>query len=282
MLFFSGCKINLGLHIVRKRDDGFHDIETIFYPVGWRDAIEYLPAGKTLIEILGRELEGNPNDNFVLKAYNALVELKPLPPLHFKLLKNIPAGAGLGGGSANAAATLKQLNTDFEINLSGEALAKLALSIGSDCPFFLQNKPCVATGRGEVLKAIDVDLSNYWIVVVFPNVHVNTAWAYKTFAQRNLYANVESDLVEIVKQPIDTWKENLINDFEQIVFNAHTTLSEMKTALYELSAVYASLSGSGSSLFGIFKSKPDERVLANVLKVEQENIWVEKGVTFSA
>ena len=273
---------------MRKRDDGFHDIETVFYPVNWKDAIEYLPVEKTSIEILGRALEGNPADNFVLKAYNALVEVKALPPLHFKLLKNIPAGAGLGGGSANAAATLKKLDADFEIGLSDDALAKLALNIGSDCPFFLQDQTCVATGRGEVLKPIEVDLSKHWLMVIFPDVHVNTAWAYKTFAQRNLYSNVQNDfhqggqVVETLKQPVETWKENLANDFEQIVFEAHPALSEVKKALYKQGAVYASLSGSGSSLFGIFETKPDESELANVLKVKPENIWVEKGRSFSA
>jgi len=280
MLFFSGCKINLGLRIVRKRHDGFHDIETVFYPVGWKDAIEFLPGHETNIEILGRTFDGNASDNYVLRAYNALAKKHPLPKLHFKLLKNVPAGAGLGGGSANAALTLKQLNDSFEIGLVENELSELTQSIGSDCAFFLRGVPCLATGRGEKLEPVEVDLSGYWLFVLFPEIHVNTAWAYKTFAQRGRYYNSEIPLTEIIHQGVDAWKVGLINDFEDVVFDVHPALEKIKTDLYENGAVYASLSGSGSALFGWFEQKPDGAMLCKTLGIKPENHWLEPGRRF--
>jgi 4-diphosphocytidyl-2-C-methyl-D-erythritol kinase len=277
MIFFSGCKINLGLRIIEKRADDFHNIETIFYPVNWKDAIEYLPAKETSIEVLGRKLESSPNDNYVIRAYNALKKNYDLPNLQFKLLKNVPAGAGLGGGSANAAATLLQLNKDFQLNISQNDLVEMAASIGSDCAFFLDNSPSHATGRGEILETVKVDLKNYWLLILFPNVHVDTSWAYQTFAQKkDIYNDVEQSLQAIIHQPVSTWKNSLRNDFEALVFEAQPHLEKVKSALYQSGAVYSSLSGSGSSLFGLFGEKPDAVKIAESLEIGSNDWWLEQ------
>ena len=271
MLFFSGCKINLGLRILRKRDDGFHDIETIFYSVPWHDAIEYQPSDKTSIEILGRTLDGAAEDNTVIKAYRLLKQKHDLPPLHFMLLKNVPSGAGLGGGSANAAAVLKKLNEDFAFNLSENDLTTHAATIGSDCAFFIRDKPCVATGRGEKMTSVEVELKGRWLLVIYPNVHVNTAWAYRTFSQAGKYNQSNATLTDVIHQGVETWKQDLRNDFEDVVFAAHPQLQKIKEHLYDVGAIYAAMSGSGSALFGLFDEKPDEESIGAALGITPLN-----------
>ena len=253
MLVFPNCKINLGLHILGKREDGFHNLETVFYPVPFRDALESIPSTNTEIEFTatGLAVNGKAADNLCVKAYHLLKKDFPeLPAVKIHLHKAIPLGAGLGGGSADAAFMLKLLNEKFHLNLSTDQLINYALQLGSDCPFFIINKPCFATGRGEVLEEITLDLSVYKIVLINPGIHINTGWA---FSNITLALPVKS-IKEIIQQPIHTWKNELKNDFETAVFTAHPAIKEIKESLYAQGAIYAAMSGSGSTVFGIFDS----------------------------
>lgn len=254
MLIFPNCKINLGLHILAKREDGFHNLETVFYPVAWKDALELISAANNTTDIeftaTGLTVDGNAADNLCVKAYHLLKKDFPqLPAVKIHLHKTIPMGAGLGGGSADAAFLLKLLNQKFQLNLSTPKLLNYALQLGSDCPFFIINKPCFATGRGEVLEEIKVDLSEYKIVLINPGIHVNTGWAFSNITP----ALPKKSVKEIVQQPIETWKDELKNDFEVPVFAAHPQIKEIKESLYQQGAMYAAMSGSGSTVFGIFE-----------------------------
>lgn len=252
MLSFPNCKINLGLHILGKRDDGFHNLETVFYPVPFKDALELIPSTNTGIEFTatGLAVDGNAADNLCVKAYHLLKKDFPeIPTIKIHLHKAIPLGAGLGGGSADAAFMLKLLNEKFKLNLSTDQLINYALQLGSDCPFFIINKPCLATGRGEMLEEIAVDLSAYKIVLINPGIHINTGWAFSNITP----AQPARSIKEIIQQPVNTWKDELKNDFESAVFTAHPAIKEIKEALYTQGAVYAAMSGSGSTVFGIFE-----------------------------
>ncbi len=254
MLLFPNCKINLGLHISNKREDGFHNLETVFYPVVLRDALEIIPSHNTEKKIeysaTGIQVDGNEIDNNCIKAYHLLKKDFPgLSPIKMHLHKAIPMGAGLGGGSADGAFTLLLLNNKFKLNLSTPALLNYAAQLGSDCPFFIINSPCYATGRGEILKTIGLDLSSYKIVLVNPGLHINTAWA---FAQLALALPPQSIAVTI-EQPITTWKTDLQNDFEMPVFEKYPSIKNIKEKLYAAGALYAAMSGSGSTVYGIFE-----------------------------
>lgn len=255
MLVFPNCKINLGLHILGKREDGFHNLETVFYPIPFRDALELIPNTNNdpAVEFTGTGLaiDGNTADNLCVKAYHLLKKDFPqLPAVKIHLHKAIPLGAGLGGGSADAAFMLKLLNEKFKLNLSIDQLINYALQLGSDCPFFIINKPCFATGRGEVLEEIAVDLSAYKMILINPGIHINTGWAFSNITP----ALPERSVKEIIQQPIGNWKEELKNDFETAVFTAHPAVKEIKESLYTQGAIYAAMSGSGSTVFGIFSS----------------------------
>lgn len=255
MIVFPNCKINLGLHILNKREDGFHNLETVFYPLPLKDALETIPASDSETEFTGTGLavDGNPADNLCVKAYHLLKKDFPqLPAIKIHLHKAIPMGAGLGGGSADAAFMLKMLNEKFKLHLTTSILIDYALQLGSDCPFFIINKLCFATGRGEKLEEINLDLSAYKIVLINPGIHINTGWAFSNISP----ALPEKSLKEIIQQPIHTWKEELKNDFETPVFAAHPAIKEIKEALYAQGAVYAAMSGSGSTVFGIFQQDP--------------------------
>lgn len=301
MLLFPNCKINLGLHILNKREDGYHNLETVFYPVKWRDALEVIRRddgrqtmddSKTLseredsetlsgpvpqtagvegsVEVIERSrdnevtfsntglpIPGDEANNLCIKAYHLLKKDFPsLPPVQMHLHKAIPMGAGLGGGSADAAFALKLLNDLFQLKLSTQQLIDYALQLGSDCPFFIINKPCFATGRGEILETVELDLSAYHFAIVNPGIHVNTGWA---FAQLNIRSDHETwaDLRTIIQQPIETWKDQLINDFEEPVSKAHPEIATIKQQLYNAGAVYASMTGSGSTVFGVFEKEPE-------------------------
>jgi 4-diphosphocytidyl-2-C-methyl-D-erythritol kinase len=256
VISFPNCKINLGLHILGKREDGFHNLETVFYPVPFKDALELIPSTNTEIEFTatGLAVDGNSADNLCVKAYHLLKkDFTEMPAVKIHLHKAIPLGAGLGGGSADAAFILKLLNEKFQLNLSTDQLINYALRLGSDCPFFIINKPCFATGRGEVLEEITVDLSAYKIVLINPGIHINTGWAFSNITP----ALPVKSIKEIIQQPINTWKEELNNDFETAVFNAHPAIKEIKETLYAQGAIYAAMSGSGSTVFGIFNSTMD-------------------------
>jgi 4-diphosphocytidyl-2-C-methyl-D-erythritol kinase len=249
MIQFPNCKINLGLSILSKRADGYHELETVFYPIAVSDALEILPTANLTMTHSGIAVPGDPTQNLCLKAYHLLKKDFPqLPPVQIHLHKNIPMGAGLGGGSSDGTAALIILNQQFDLGLNDQQLIDYASQLGSDCPFFVYNKACHATGRGEILKPIALDLSNYQFLLVHPGVHIATAWAFQ-----QLNPNTKSESIQsIIEKPITDWKKNLINDFEAPVFKAEPTLLQIKDQLYQLGAIYASMSGSGSSLFGIF------------------------------
>lgn len=254
MIAFPNCKINLGLNIIRKRSDGFHDLETVFYPIAVKDALEIIPAqqpqnNNITFSSSGLLVDGNINDNICIKAYNLLLKDYPsIAPIQMHLHKNIPMGAGLGGGSADGAFTLIMLNEQFRLNLSNQQLAVYALQLGSDCPFFIYNTACFASSRGEEITPIHLDLSNYSFVIVNPGIHVNTGWAFQQI-QPTL---PQKSIQKIIQQPIETWKTELINDFEEPVSKAHPEIAKIKVELYSKGALYASMSGSGSTFFGIF------------------------------
>lgn len=255
MIVFPNCKINLGLHIIRKREDGFHDLETIFYALPLTDALEIIQeTGSTKessISTTGITIDAKPEENICLKAYHLLKKDFDLPAVKIHLHKKIPVGAGLGGGSADGAFTLLLLNKKFNLGISEEKLLAYALELGSDCPFFIKNKPCYALKRGELLKEMELDLNKYKIVVVHPGITVNTGWAFSKITP----VENRTAINEIVQLPIENWKDTLVNDFEEVIFKEYPAIQKLKGHLYTAGALYASLSGSGSSVFGIFSKE---------------------------
>jgi 4-diphosphocytidyl-2-C-methyl-D-erythritol kinase len=249
MIIFPNCKINLGLHILRRRPDGFHDLETVFYPLPLRDALEVVSDDDLQFGSSGIPVPGDEQDNLCLKAWHLLkADFPDLPPVKIHLHKHIPIGAGLGGGSADAAFMLQLLNDKFRLGISDEQLIAYAARLGSDCAFFIRNKPCYATGRGEVLEPLELDLSQYSWLLVYPGIHVNTGWAFGQITPRV----PEQKLQQSILQPVEEWRNGVYNDFEAPVFRAHPVLEEIKAQLYEAGALYATMSGSGSAMVGIF------------------------------
>lgn len=252
MISFANAKINLGLHITRKREDGYHELETIFYPFPLYDIIELSrkDAGETTMEITGVDLPLD-DDNLCLRAYRLLAAQYALPPVHLHLHKQIPFGAGLGGGSSDAAFVLRMLNDEFSLGMSTAQLEAEAATLGADCPFFIANKPMYATGIGTKLTAIDLDLSEKYMVLIKPNVQVSTADAYRGVSP----TPAEFNLVDSVKLPLQDWKFYIKNDFEDSIFMQYPEIHDAKWFLYEQGAVYASMSGSGSTVYGIFDAQ---------------------------
>ncbi len=249
MVSFPNCKINLGLNVLRKRPDGYHDIETVFFPVQIKDAIEVIVKETFQFSTSGLQIEGD-QENLCVKAYHLLKKDFPqLQNVQMHLHKAIPMGAGLGGGSANGAFVLKLLNKKFDLSLSEKQLIEYAFQLGSDCPFFILNKPCFAKGRGEIFEQIDRDLAAFKIVIIHPDIHISTAWAFSNINP----AIPKKSVREIIKQPIQTWKEELKNDFEEDVFIQHPEIKNIKAELYNAGAIYAAMSGSGSAVYGIFE-----------------------------
>ena len=259
MIVFPNCKINLGLHIVRKREDGYHELETIFYPVPLKDSLELIidtDSSKKGIEFTqsGIEVKGEQNDNLCVKAYNILAADFPnIPAVKVHLHKAIPMGAGLGGGSADAAFMLKLLNEKCNLSITDEKLMQYALKLGSDCPFFIYNKPCIAKGRGEKLSPIALDLKGYQLVIINPGIHVSTASAFSGITPKDPINTLE----KIANSSIQDWKGVLVNDFENSIFSAYPEIEKIKNMLYEKGATYSSMSGSGSSVYAIFPSNAD-------------------------
>lgn len=254
MVVFPNCKINLGLHITAKRADGYHNIETVFYPIPFHDVLEVILAEEKLLlfSTSGEILDADDTNNLCIKAYQLLQrDFSHLPAIKMHLHKAIPAGAGLGGGSADAAFTLQLLNSKYSLGLSKQQLLSYALQLGSDCPFFVYNTPCIATGRGEILEPVAIDLSNYNLLLVNPKIHIPTARAYADCKP----TKPSIPLIEIIHQPVETWKDNLRNDFESSVFKQHSEIENIKNKLYEKGAVYASMSGSGSTVYGLYKTE---------------------------
>ncbi len=249
MVQFPNCKINLGLHITSKRADGFHNIETVFYPVGLKDILEIIVSNEFEFSSTGIAIPGDASSNLCIKAYQLLKKDFPeIPAIKMHLHKHIPMGAGLGGGSADGAFTLQLLNVKFRLNLSTEQLINYAAVLGSDCPFFILNKPAFASGRGEILESINLDLSNYTFVLIHPGIHVNTKWAFEQIKPKVPAISIK----EIFQLPIEEWKLYVQNDFEAPIMQQHPEIAEIKNALYADGAIYASMSGSGSSVFGIY------------------------------
>lgn len=250
MLFFPNAKVNLGLNVIAKRSDGFHDIETLFVPVPHLcDILEVLYSDTFKMELYGNPFEGDPMDNLCVKAYRLLQQKFDLPPVRINLFKNIPVGAGLGGGSADAAFTIVALNTLFKLGLSPEEQASYAARLGSDCAFFIYNRPMFACGRGEILTPFNISLEGYRIEVVPQDVFVSTKEAYAGIVP----AVPPMRLDEVLKHPIEEWKELMVNDFEKTIFLGHPEIAAAKQQLYDRGALYAAMSGSGSSVFGLFK-----------------------------
>jgi len=252
MISFPNAKINLGLHITEKRPDGFHNLETVFFPVGWSDALEIAEADEFQYSTSGIAISGDPESNLVVKAYRLLQKDFKLPALKIHLHKQIPFGAGLGGGSSDAAFMLKLLNKSFNLGLVEKELLNYAAVLGSDCPFFILNKPVFATGRGEIMQETTVTLNGMFILLVKPPVEVSTAKAFQLIVPKK----PEVSLTELLRLPVQEWEGKVINQFEQSVFQQFPELEELKQKLYDLGSVYASMSGSGSCIFGLFNQIP--------------------------
>jgi 4-diphosphocytidyl-2-C-methyl-D-erythritol kinase len=269
MVTFPNCKINLGLNILQKRKDGFHDIETVFFPLPFTDVLEIVSSdNETTLNNTGIIVGRNEN-NLCLEAYHLLKKDFPqLREIKIHLHKVIPMGAGLGGGSADAAFTLSLLNEKYNLNISLKQLFVYASLLGSDCAFFLLNKPCFATGRGEKMKEINLSLSGYKILLVNPQIHVSTKEIFQEIAPRIPAKSIK----EIIEQPIETWKNDLKNDFEEIVFLKHPEIKEIKETLYRHHAIYVSMTGTGSTLFAIFNK--NEEINYPVVK-EHFQQWIE-------
>lgn len=261
MVSFPNCKINIGLNIIGKRNDGYHNIETVFYPIAVKDALEIIESqnsdGSDLIfTSSGSIINSNTEDNLCVKAYRLLKKDYPeIPSVKMHLHKNIPMGAGLGGGSSDGAAVLLLLNKQFNLNISEEKLIEYALMPGSDCPFFIINKPCFAEGRGEILKEIPLYLSGYKIMIVHPGIHVNTGDAFAQLDTTNF--TPAGSLENSIQKDISEWKNLIKNDFEKPVFDQYPQIGQIKSIMYDNGALYSSMSGSGSSVFGIFPQEMD-------------------------
>jgi 4-diphosphocytidyl-2-C-methyl-D-erythritol kinase len=263
MICFPNAKINLGLHVINKRDDGYHNIETVFYPVPCTDMLEVITdavlgaSGEEIkLTTEGIKVEGDAADNLAVKAYYLLVKDHELPPVECVLYKGIPMGAGLGGGSADAGFMITLLNAKYALGLDANQMRYYAAQLGSDCAFFIDNKPAYAYGRGYELEDFGIDLSAYHIELLYPGVHSGTALAYRDVMKRGSLSG-ESSLKTLLRQPVQEWKGLVENDFEHSVFSAIPGLPKIKEELYACGAIYASMSGSGSAMFGIFERKPD-------------------------
>ena len=259
MVTFPNCKINLGLNIINKRPDGYHDLETVFYPILIQDILEIITSqdehqhNNIQYTSSGLKVDGDTSNNLCVKAYQLLKKDFPqIPPIKIHLHKTIPMGAGLGGGSADGAFTLTLLNQKYQLDLSQEKLIQYALQLGSDCPFFILNKPSLAKGRGEILSEIDLDLSQYQFLIINPGIHISTGWAFSQIEPSKAFYTIE----ETIFIPIGQWKNILVNDFEKPVTKHYPEIGNIIHQLYSHGAIYASLSGSGSTVYGIFPNGP--------------------------
>jgi 4-diphosphocytidyl-2-C-methyl-D-erythritol kinase len=254
MLFFSNCKINIGLRITAKRSDGFHDLESVFFPVPWYDALEIIESSELSISITGISIPGEMSENLCVRAWQMLkVDFPDLPPVEIHLHKTIPTGAGVGGGSSNGAFMLKALNTKFDLGLNSRQLSAYAIRLGSDCPFFIENQTAIARGRGEILQPIPLYLTGYHLVLANPGIHVATGWA---FGQLNPHFP-EKPIEELCLLPVKKWqKAGIKNDFEKPVFGKYPAIESIQKILMEKGADFAAMSGTGSTCFGFFSKDP--------------------------
>ena len=253
MISFPNAKINLGLNICSKRSDGYHNIESCLYPIPWKDALEIVPAHTFAFSHYGLKIPTKKHqDNLCVKVHNLLKKEFDFPPIHIHLIKSIPIGAGLGGGSANAAFLINMIDEYFQLKLSLPQKKTYALSIGSDCPFFIENQTAIVKGKGEKIQSANINLSGYFLTIKHPNIPIST---------KDAYANIECQthnisIRQIMNTPIQKWKDTLFNDFEKSIFKKYPTLQKLKNQLYEQGAIYASMSGSGSAIYGLFTDPP--------------------------
>lgn len=254
MILFPNAKINLGLYVTEKRSDGYHNIESVFYPIPWKDILEINETATALkFTSSGLPIPGDSSGNLCVKAYHLLAQHIELPPVHIHLHKIIPMGAGLGGGSADAAFVLKHLSSEYAPEWNDEKVAALAAQLGADCAFFIYNQPMIATGKGEILSPVSLDLKNWHIVVVHPGIHVSTPLAYSWVKP----APMKFDLLkQLTTTTPEQWRDVIDNDFEHGVFTHHPEVDAIKKQLYTMGAAYASMSGSGSAVYGLFQQKP--------------------------
>ncbi|MDR2692108.1 MAG: 4-(cytidine 5'-diphospho)-2-C-methyl-D-erythritol kinase [Dysgonamonadaceae bacterium] len=270
MICFPNAKINLGLHIVSERPYGYHNIETVFYPIPLCDVLEIVPSGtgKTAFSQTGIPVGGSPGDNLVMRAFHLLKNDFDLPEIAVYLRKRIPFGAGLGGGSSDAAFMLKLLNDFAGLGLSAGQMEEYAGRLGADCPFFIRNKPVFAEGVGDIFSPVNISLKGYYLVLVKPDIHVLTKEAYAGVTP----GQPLSRLTEMIRLPLEEWKNHIVNDFEEGIFARYPTIGAIKQSLYNQGAIYAAMSGSGSSVFGIFERHtdilfPDKNVFCVILQI---------------
>ena len=254
MITFPNCKINLGLWVTQRRTDGYHNIQTVMFPVPWCDVLEILPAtgGETTLTVTGTRVEGITEKNLCFRAWRLMADTYEVPPVNMHLHKVVPTGAGLGGGSSDASFTLRMLNSMFHLNLDNSTLRSLAVQLGMDCPFFIENVPAISTGRGEFLEPITLNLRGLHLLIVRPPVHVSTAAAFAGI--KPVYR--ENSIGELTNSPLSEWRQILHNDFETSVFDLYPEIQEIKSLMYRNEALYAAMSGSGSAVYGLFASKP--------------------------
>lgn len=253
MFVYANAKINLGLYVLKKRQDGFHDLESVFLPLDWADKIEIIPSQSVEFSTNGIKIPKSEKDNLCMQAYELLKKKHDLPAIKIKLNKQLPIGSGLGGGSADAAFVLKALNDFYQLNINTPTLEEYAAELGSDSVFFIQNIAAMVKGRGEIIEAdekYDV-LKGYRILIVKPAIFISSKEAYRNINPRFPEKRIE----EIIQEPIENWKNQLKNDFEETIFSVHPILKEIKTQLYKNGAIYAAMSGSGSSIYGVFEKK---------------------------
>lgn len=256
MIVYPNAKINIGLRIVARRTDGFHDIETCFFPVFLCDILEINETNSTTtFSTSGISIPGKDEENICVQAWHLLKRKFDIPPVNIHLHKLIPIGAGLGGGSADGAFMLKGLNDLFNLKLSEQSLLKSAAELGSDCAFFISNQPAIGKERGNILEPLNLSLADFKIILINPGIHIGTAEAYAAIKPMR----PESELKELLSKPVSEWKDKVLNDFEAGVFQKYPEIQEVKRKLYELGASFAAMSGSGSTVFGLFYNAiPDE------------------------
>jgi 4-diphosphocytidyl-2-C-methyl-D-erythritol kinase len=263
MISFPPCKINLGLNVLRKRQDGYHDIDTCFFPIPFTDILEVIPSKAFSLSLSGITIPGSAEENICAKAYRLMQEKFSLSPVNIHLHKNVPTGAGLGGGSADGAYTLRLVNEVFDLGLTQNDLAKYAITLGSDCPFFVYDSPMIGKGRGELLTPVSLSLQGFYLILVNPGIHVSTAEAYSGIVP----ATQGTGIADSIRLPLAEWRGNLKNDFEESVFKKYPEIEKIKAEFYESGALYTSMSGSGSSVYGIFNSEtePPKKIHNQVL-----------------
>ena len=254
MIAFPHCKINLGLHVTERLADGYHHIETCFYPIPWSDVLEIIPSKEFSFNVTGSIISGDANENLCVKAYQAIQKKFNISAVSIHLHKIIPMGAGLGGGSSDASFCLRMLNEIFSLKISTQELVSFASTLGSDCSFFIEDDPKLGSGKGDILNSVKIDLQGMYIVVVQPAVHISTVEAYGLITPSKPTRSIEQIINEV---PVSSWHEAMSNDFEVPIFKKYPQIKNIKDVLYEAGATYASMSGSGSAVYGIFDSPVD-------------------------